>query len=187
MNKMSHFSAGRWAIGLLIYFFCLYIIILFTVLCTDYFEIDKGTIYASDPGFQNELNTINATPYCSGSSYAFCGSMEVGQTECEYVTGCSWSSGVCTGIINLYAFGGRCSSEMNETFCRLIGCKWNDYNSQRSDSTDADISSLKKALGIMTGFYVDIGIPPEYVWITSFFMFWIEFIAFLWVLYTIVF
>ena len=121
---MGEFSAGKWIIGLFIYFFVFYIITLSIVNTVD----DSGVHFA-DPGFGSSIQNETA--------------------------------------IDDMTFGG------NETGI--------DYS-----NTEVSYTGWKATLSIMTGINsnnISIGVPAQWQFIFSFFLFWLPFMMLIWAIY----
>lgn len=183
---MGEFKAGNWILGLLIYFFLVFIAVSQVVIASGQYGITT-TARFDDPGFHS------ATPFgtdgvCSGTTTLACSLTRANSNDtCEQITGCEWNPSVslCLGT---HSFS--CTTAPNATVCRLLnGCLFTDTEDIPDQTNLADtgsISNIKTTLSIITGIgasEIRIGIPPAFVYIFSFLFFWIEFFMLLWALY----
>jgi len=188
---MVEFSAGKWIIGLLLYFFCFYLVVWSTVATTIELDVETGVNSVKDPGFQKLSDPFSTGGFCSGTPEFGCGHIS-DNVSCEYIRGCNWNdfSSICYGNVGDPVSGlalSICSPSINQTYCKLAGCAWTTYSSYGDESYSAKSvvsnSPFRATIAIMTGFGVDIGLPVWVNFIYSFLFFWVPFVMLLWSLY----
>jgi len=183
---MGEFKAGNWILGLLIYYFLLFIVVSQVVIASAYYGVST-TARFDDPGFSSQT-VFGTLGTCSGTTTTACSLSRANSNDtCHQLTGCEWNEGVdlCLGT---HSFS--CATAPNSTVCRLLnGCILTETQNVPDQTNLADtgsISNIKATLSIITGIgagQIIIGIPAAFVYIFSFLFFWIEFFMLLWALY----
>lgn len=189
---MGQFSAGRWVVGLVLYFIMFFAVV---------FTFSNGAqsmgrpitgVAVADPGFSTPSNQPFAQQNtCSGTPYYFCSSTKIdNDTLCNGIPGCYFNfnpifqtTPYCAGVITT-----ACERFVNQGNCTLVGCTWTDFTSPQGSGTVAitttfDWSAVKNTILIMSGFQATIGIPLIALFIVNVFLFWIPFFMLLWSLY----
>lgn|SRR3990167_9161825 len=184
---MGEFSAGRWMIGLLLYFFMEFLIIYSVLNASAVLGLDTAGISANDPGFSSLANAPFAeTGRCGGDPLLFCNDMPIyNETLCNsgLFPGCFWDNGTFIfGASCIGAFEGSCSSYVNQTYCITAGCDWLD-STTGTISNLASESKLTQALTFMLGFNAEFGTPAAYRFIFAFFFTYLPFIMLLLAIY----
>lgn len=194
---MGEFSAGRWIVGLSLYFFILFVVVFSAIGMADEYGLDKTDLSVNDPGFNTAYNQYYAQGgQCTGYPYAYCSSMELeDETTCNYFTdyGCSWTNGTlfntnphCTGYLGWNA---ECTNFTMRLQCQLTGCTWTNWTSTGAGQTSGvmdnnfDWSSVKNTIGFLSGFRAGLGIPAGFRWVFSFIFFWIPGFMLIWAIY----
>lgn len=186
---MGEFHAGRWIVGLLLYFFAFFLIVYSFVNAAPTYDLDTTGISVSDPGFSSSLNQPFAQQgECKGRPFYFCSSPGFdNETQCNQFSGCYWDDGFfsgpsCHGVAEF-----SCSDISNETTCLVWDCTWSDFtnigNGQVRPDSGFDWSAVKDTMLIMSGFDASIGVPASVAFITGFLFFWLPFFMLLWSIY----
>lgn len=187
---MGEFSAGRWAVGLLLYFFFAFLGIFALVNALVVTGADQGGITVRDPGFSSPDNIPFAQGgTCAGRGYFFCSSIGIdNETVCGQFAGCYWSEGIFTEPHCAGVYDTVCEDITNESICAVSGCTWTDFTSNIGSGTISsggsfDWSAVKNTFLIMTGFDATLGLPPTIAFVGAFLFFYLPFFMLLWCLY----
>jgi len=182
---LGEFKSGTWILGLLIYFFLIFIAVNQTVIASNHYGIST-TARFSDPGFSSQ-EVFGTGGICSGTITEYCKDTNgVTNDTCTQIFGCIWDD---TRNLCISGHNFQCREATNFSFCSLLDCVWTsteDLPDQASIEDTGSISNIKATLSIITGISagnVNIGIPPAYIYIFAFLFFWIEFFMLLWALY----
>jgi len=185
---MVEFAAGKWIIGLLIYFFGFYLVVWSAVGTSLELDVSTGVNPIKDPGFQTVADPFDTGGVCSGTPKFGCGHL-TDNVSCEYIRGCNWNiaSSICYGNVGDPETGlalSICRPSINQTYCTLSGCAWTTYTSYGDESYSVNSvvsnSPVKTTVAIMSGFAADIGIPGWVRFIYAFIFFWLPFIMLTW-------
>lgn len=186
---MGEFEAGKWILGLSIYFFMFFLVVTAVTLGGAEMGIDTSSVSVNDPGFYNLQNQFQniGTGTCSGLPYGFvhCSYIKSASVEvCSAIPGCSYNASMdkCQGTHNISS----CYElDNNQTQCGVLGCTWTNrtFPSQVSQDSSLDWSVIRNSIGVMAGFNANLGMPGQYQFIMSFFLFWLPFTALLWAIY----
>lgn len=201
---MGEFSAGRWIVGLSIYFFTVFILCFATVGAASYYKTDSQGIYANDPGFMTAQNLPYAqNGFCDGTPYGLCSYMELdnpitcasfanfntslfslGGTGFFEQPGCYWdnTTNICRGTM----FAATCAGNFSDSaqLCTTAGCTWSNYTATTGVVGDTfDWVRIKSSIGFMFGFSFGIGIPPGWHFIFSFVFVWLPFFMMIWAVF----
>ena len=188
---MGQFESGRWVLGLSLYFFGFFIIMISIISSANELDIEHDASVA-DIGFQSELN-----PYtdgvCTGTlSYfdlLFCDLDGTDTNESCSIIGCDWDGTDCTGSVNSTLIPSpSCVLITNRTICEVLeedGCRWIDRDEEDYIDPNSGYSNggFVNTIKFLFGFDANIGIPRTYQFIISFIFFWIPFTALLWSIY----
>jgi len=186
---MGEFKAGSWILGLLIYYFLVFIAVNQTVIASSEYGVITDARF-DDPGFSS--STVFGTQgQCSGTITEYCTDTNADTNNtCIRIAGCIWDddAGVAGRCISGHNF--QCREATNFSFCSLLDCVWTSTENlpdQASNTDTGSISNIKATLSIITGIgagNIDIGVPPAYIYIFSFLFFWLEgLFILLWALY----
>jgi hypothetical protein len=195
---LGDFSAGRWIVGLAIYFFAVFIVCFASVGASEYYGIDNQGVYANDPGFMNSQNIPYAqNGFCEGIPYGLCRYLEA-DNEITCLTfanfnssvlfidqpGCYWdtNASMCYGTM----FAANCESNFssNAQLCTMAGCTWTNFTSASGVVGETfDWGKIKDSIGFMFGFSFGVGIPAGWHFIFSFIFVWLPFFMMLWAVY----
>ena len=182
---MGEFKSGTWILGLLIYFFLIFIAVNQTVIASNHYGIST-TARFNDPGFSSQ-EVFGTGGICSGTITEYCKDTNgVTNDTCILIFGCIWDD---TRDLCISGHNFQCREATNFSFCSLLDCVWTaseDLPDQASMEDTGSISNIKTTLSIITGISagnVNIGIPSAFIYIFSFLFFWIEFFMLMWALY----
>lgn len=185
---MGEFQAGKWLIGLFIYFSIFFVITYVTISA----QLDVGVVpdmETDDPGFLSQANlAYQAGGYCTGYvPEAFCSALTLPSRDnntcimlSEY--GCSWFGTFCSGALSI----NFCRANMNRTVCEALECEYTNVKDSDSYKYEGDFTQDTKVLatlGAMSGFSPDLGIPSSWNWLFALIFFWIPSIMLLWSIY----
>lgn len=187
---MGEFGAGKWLIGMSIYFFLFYVVITATLQGHAIMGTDPGNINVQDPGFENAQNQFASLGNeCVGLPSGFIDCTFIRHASdgvCGQIPGCSFNSTfeLCEGKHNISS----CSQVTNATQCQTLGCTVVEdiFPTQMDLASSFDWTTIRRTFGIMTGFSATIDVPPAFHWIFSFMFFWIPFSIFLYALYMVI-
>jgi hypothetical protein len=201
---MGEFSAGRWIVGLSLYFFIIFLTVFSAIGMANDYGLDRTGIATNDPGFNTPYNIpYGQTGECTGNIYGLCRYMNIDDNiTCSQFAeyGCYWdnttsffSSPGCRGSFINWSSNTAPACEAfqtrGENICRLVGCTWTNFTGHGTGQTSGvtnnnfDWSSIKDTIGFMTGFRAEFGIPPMFNFIASFLFFWIPFFMLSWSVY----
>jgi len=164
---MGQFEAGKWIIGIVVYYFFLFIILSMTSSMIREIGVHDRMLNYTDVGFFNKSNEFFNNPdgICRGRGNSMnflenilCNQLEVFEDEntCNNVSGCSWvnetdlfgiavSPAGCSGVVNKSAYnisGGirnYCSSPglQDQGTCEMFKCPWIDRQQLAEEQADS--------------------------------------------------
>lgn len=183
---MGEFNAGKWIIGLCVYFFVFFVVVMGVINGLTSMGESTGGLSVNDPGFETASNQFtNLGNGCTGLPSGPTCDFIVGATPdvCALVPGCSYNATyeVCQGDHNVTA----CGSVADDAACVVLGCTLvtGTFPSQTSNSDDFDWSTIRDSLGLMTGFSANVALPGGFQFMFSFVFFYLPFFALLWAVY----
>jgi len=131
---MGEFAAGTWIVGLVIYFFLMFLIVQSAINVQGYYNLLEFDANVTDPGFQNKTNLyflddLNGQCRGKGGGRAMnflqniqCSQLKLDDYDfnaCNNISGCYWEN--VTEIFGFEILPAGCSGMVNKSYYNITG------------------------------------------------------------------